>query len=451
MPRMIRTPVWMTFGAVLLLTLAAGGARASDSRPHTASDDQGVWTFVGFSDHGGAPSGAYDPTRRRFVVLRLTDSPPYGVGTVYSIQLGETVTHGPLVTIDPPNSVPAGSPAIYDPINDRLIVYSGTGSYALSFSTPVPTWSVLPAGALPPPRTNAVAVYDPAGERMVIFGGETSPYDHLNDVWAYSFATESWSNITPSESPVDEYHWGIAYHAAIYDPIRSRLVSYGGAYRYFSPSWSTVSGMYGSDLGTPAWEKLPYGDPYGGPRADHSLVYDSNRDRLVTFGGRSAQVGYVYGSPAAYSLETEQWTSLTPTGTGPTDRYNHIAAYDPEGDRMVLFGGSSGGQEIWLLTWQSASVGVGPAAANARLGVRAPGSVVRGAPFAVTTSFAQAGQARLDLMDVGGRIVESVSLRVDGPGERAMLMGRASMQPGVYFLRLGQNGAQARAKVALIR
>src|SRR5439155_19206432 len=78
--------------------------------------------------------------------------------------------------------------AIYDPVRDRMIVYAGAywgGQYGdlwtLSLSG-TPTWSeIVPHGTLPPIRYNHSAIYDPVRDRMLVFGGYLSGD---NGVWA---------------------------------------------------------------------------------------------------------------------------------------------------------------------------------------------------------------------------------------------------------------------------
>ena len=83
-------------------------------------------------------------------------------------------------------------------------------------------------------------------------------------------------------------------------------------------------------------------------------IVDPVRHRLVFFGGDSE--GATSRSVWALSLEgTPVWTVLTPVGPGPEARYGHSAIYDPVRDRMIIFGGYSHGTEtyhddVWALS-----------------------------------------------------------------------------------------------------
>jgi hypothetical protein len=76
--------------------------------------------------------------------------------------------------------------------------------------------------------------------------------------------------------------------------------------------------------------------PRPGPRADHSLVYDEARRRVILLGGYRA-------SPApaleeAWSWDGQRW-ELINTG-GPRARRLSAAAYDPNRKRLILHGGA---------------------------------------------------------------------------------------------------------------
>ena len=101
-------------------------------------------------------------------------------------------------TVFPPPSARSQYTAIYDPVRDRMVVFGGSdGSYrndvwALSLAGS-PAWSALaPAGSLPPARRGHTAFYDPVRDRMVVFGG-SGGNSNRNDVWALS-----WDQTTPT-------------------------------------------------------------------------------------------------------------------------------------------------------------------------------------------------------------------------------------------------------------
>jgi hypothetical protein len=83
--------------------------------------------------------------------------------------------------------------AIYDPVRDRMVVYGNEGPgandvWALTLSG-TPLWTPLaPAGGPPPARYGHTAIYDPLRDRMVVFGGDGDG-NNFNDAWALTWGT----------------------------------------------------------------------------------------------------------------------------------------------------------------------------------------------------------------------------------------------------------------------
>ena len=61
-------------------------------------------------------------------------------------------------------------------------------------------------------------------------------------------------------------------------------------------------------------------------------------------------------------------------------------------------------------------------------------------------------EARLDVLDVAGRVLTSRQVGTLGPGLHGLNVAEGSaLQPGIYFLRLTQAGSQVRARAAVVR
>ena len=60
------------------------------------------------------------------------------------------------------------------------------------------------------------------------------------------------------------------------------------------------------------------------------------------------------------------------------------------------------------------------------------------------------GPARLDLIDLAGRLVETREVGSFGPGQHVFALGQ-DLSPGIYLVRLAHERGEARAKVAVTR
>jgi hypothetical protein len=91
--------------------------------------------------------------------------------------------------------------------------------------------------------------------------------------------------------------------------------------------------------GTPAWTRLP---DIPSMRGEHSAVYASASNRLIVFGGLTADNNSnndVWVLRDANGIGTPAWERLTPSGTAPQQRIGAAVAYDEVRNRLIVFGG----------------------------------------------------------------------------------------------------------------
>jgi hypothetical protein len=239
--------------------------------------------------------------------------------------------------------------AIYDVQRNRYLSFGGFGFYApdpgglfkeawsLALG-PDPAWTPLAvSGTGPGERHSPQWGYDPARQRLIVFGGyghhyPGGPNEYLNDVWQLSLdATPTWTELFPSGAPPT----GRLAGAAVYDPLRQRIVGFGGTAGLLADTWEL-------DLsGEPVWADVTTGA--GGPPAGYGMtaIYDGARDRMVIFGGSTSDDYFgVHNDVWALDLaDTPTWSKLAPLGTLPTARRTLTSVYDPLRDRLVIFGG----------------------------------------------------------------------------------------------------------------
>lgn len=198
---------------------------------------------------------------------------------------------------------------VFNPTNNRMIAFGGLGpspAYALFNDVWVlanadglggpSTWTQLsPTGSPPSARGYHSAVYDAVNNRMVVFAGDPNIgycFGAVNDVWVLTNAdgtggTPNWTQLSPTGGP-PELRQG---PTAVYDSATNRMIVFGGNSNACgsgnnSEVWvlNNANGLGG----TPVWTEL---GPVGGPpppRGGHSAVYDSANNRMVVFGGATA-------------------------------------------------------------------------------------------------------------------------------------------------------------------
>src|SRR5207245_2426423 len=101
-----------------------------------------------------------------------------------------------------------------------------------------------------------------------------------------------------------------------------------------------------------------------------AAVYDPDGDRLVVFGGFDDAYAYRNDVWALTLSGTPAWIKLAPSGTPPSPRGYVSAVYDAPRKRMLVYGGSDGRSlfgDVWALslvgppTWsQVAASGTAP-------------------------------------------------------------------------------------------
>ncbi|MFO7674889.1 MAG: kelch repeat-containing protein [bacterium] len=82
---------------------------------------------------------------------------------------------------------------------------------------------------------------------------------------------------------------------------------------------------------------------------------DEMNDRLVVFAGRGegTELSDETWEMSLDTLAGYRWRRLDPTGTPPSARFEPAMVYDPQGERMVVFGGERGGSmlgDVWELS-----------------------------------------------------------------------------------------------------
>jgi N-acetylneuraminic acid mutarotase len=428
-----------------------------------------VWDPVGSPPPGRDRfSAVCDPLRDRVLVFggHCFDGSERYFADVWALTPAAVPGWSPLAPAGAPPASRLGHSAVLDPVRDRMLVFGGyyyDGAYhylndvwALKLGDS-PEWVQLaPAGTPPSARSGHVAVYDPLRDRMLVFGGYSfdGAYHYSNEVWALSLGgTPAWTQIIPAgDAPPAR-----AGHAALYDPVRDRLVLSGGYYfdgasHYLADLWALSLG------GTPAWTQLA---PAGFGRAGHSLVYDALGDRAVVFGGYYYDTAPHFLNDAwAFALSDDSgWSLLSLEGTAPLQRTGHAAVYDAPRERILVFGGQHGASSYlndgWIL-WPASALSVPLPPAAGRL------SLAQGLPnpsqgnVTIMFTLPRAERVALGIFDIAGRLISTPKSGLLPAGTHvARWDGRAadggSVAPGVYLCTLQAGRERITRKLVRLR
>jgi len=255
--------------------------------------------------------------------------------------------------------------AVYDPVNNLLIIYGGNAGstnfgdvWVLSNANGTggnPVWTQLtPAGTAPNTRSGHSAIYDSANNRMTIFGGFHLTHS-LSDTFVLSFAngiggTPTWTQLTATGTAPQ-----IGYHTAVYDSSKNAMYIFSG-----SSSQAKLSGddhafslSNSNGIGTSQWTR-------GGPpaRFSQSMIFDSATKSLFVFDGQHALTNTAiddYWQASNISTSSDlNWTPVNASGTHPKARWGQAAVYDSTNKRIMMFGGSAGFpacvNDYWVMT-----------------------------------------------------------------------------------------------------
>jgi len=234
----------------------------------------------------------YHPPTGAFVYLDLG-------ATVWRLDAGRTTwtkqaTSGPSST--------HGIRFVYDARADRFVTFGGdvfrtsryfddTWEYDLAHDK----WTKRVPGISPPGRSYYAIAYDAKASRLVMFGGVTSSSE-LGDTWTYSYTANTWTRVATRISPSPRH-----YSAMVYDPVRYRMLLFGGA-----DDSETVQGdTWAFDLGTNTWSQIHESGSAPSARAWHAMAFDIESGKAFLYGG----------GPNRGAFTTELWTLDSRTDT----------------------------------------------------------------------------------------------------------------------------------------
>jgi uncharacterized repeat protein (TIGR02543 family) len=309
----------------------------------------GGWSLVPTATQPQARDGSagiWDPVRHRMIISGGTMGYFVANSDLWSLTLGGAPAW--TLLLDRAGDI-ADRIGFYDPVRDRMLVFgghspdfgNGTGgapnmdTWAVSL-TGTPTWTQIVTTHAPPARRDPSVIYDPLRDRLLLFGGGVwtgTTYQRLNDVWQLNLSgTPDWTQVTTAGTPPP-----VRMSAgAIYDPVRDRMVIMAGNGTNPNGAWAL------SLSGAPTWSDL---NPWGAPHATDMVrpVYDPIRDRaLVVWGDGTGLISALDFKP---NPNEPLWSEVYPSrsaGASLGTRTKPAVVYDSDDDLVLVFGGSAG-------------------------------------------------------------------------------------------------------------
>jgi hypothetical protein len=209
------------------------------------------------------------------------------------------------------------------------------------------TWSQtatrLKTGTSTPyPLREHAAVYDPVRNRVLAFGGDDPsvfPGPYTNEVWALELSTspnpQNWHIVYTSDAPGCTHPNARARASMIYDPETDRVLVFGG----YSPSG--LNGLLWelqlvSIPTNPTWCQLD-DDPAGRPASS-----TASSDVRAVFDSARRRLLVVSPTQGVYAigLSGGAWTQVYQGSLGGyIGDQGYSAVYDSNSDRLLVFGG----------------------------------------------------------------------------------------------------------------
>jgi len=238
---------------------------------------------------------------------------------------------------------PASSPPVrsylamtYDPASGKIIIFGGfdgTGYLNDTWTFDGVTWTQVATNTPPPARAAAQMAYDSVTQKVVLFGGFNGR-NYLGDTWLWDGTTSQWTRARTAHRPTP-----VTGPMLFPDP-NGRVDLFGGFDGHFYQL--TMWQWAGSD-----WTQLfPATVPYARSAAAVATNPALSRARQVVLFGGLADVN----PNNTWTYDGTTWTLRSPVNQ-PLLVYAASAAFDPNINAVILFGGGSGGVDQ-NTTWQ---------------------------------------------------------------------------------------------------
>lgn len=270
-------------------------------------------------------------------------------------------------------------------------------------------------GQTPINRFSPAFAYSPVDRAIVMFGGGTR-----NDTWAIEVETKSWVRMRPLDAPGSPGRRGQIENSMVYDSQHDVFILFGGECKSTSQCGqynALLNDTWAYHLPSNTWTKRipPVSPPV---RKQHQMSYDSRAQVTVMFGGK-APSGRALDDLWIYDYAANTWTQLLP-GVSPPPTNLGSMVYDPDREASIMYHS----RDLWTLRIDSFEAG-NPMPSLTSL---SPDSAMQGGPgFTLTVK--------------GGNFVTSSVVRWNGATRSTVVVSGTELQASIPSSDLGASGA----------
>jgi len=239
-----------------------------------------------------------------------------------------------------------GHAMAYDTARNRTVLFGGSAPLAAplqdTWEWSGTTWVQATGPTNPAARTGAAMAFDANRNRVALFAGASNSggtFADYNDYWEFGAGSPPspnyWTEVAAQVVPPGRHS-----HAMVFHTLRGRTVMFGGATGGNGTSRNDTWEWEGTTWSQRNTATLPPA------RQEHMMAYDSQRNRVVLFGGWNTTTNL----NDTWEWDGNNWVRRTPA-TSPSPRRAAGMTYDPVRGRTVLFGGTDGISDLGE-TWE---------------------------------------------------------------------------------------------------
>jgi hypothetical protein len=206
----------------------------------------------------------------------------------------------------------------------------------------VATWKQVGGTSLPGARYLQAVAFDETRKVVVLFGGATvnpnyGTFQPNQETWEWSPASGKWANRTVVGAAPEARSGAVM----VFDSARNKIVLFGGR----SGSGYNFEDTWEYDTTTSTWTNVSMAGSHPSARCQQVMAYEKSTGKVLLFGGGRSDVNSYNGAGIAASLgETWEWdastgwTQIATTGS-PSGRHDSAMVWDTARNLAVLFGG----------------------------------------------------------------------------------------------------------------